>query len=519
MSGRESLDSYLLSDEEWAQIQQTPAGGLGVPADINVYLQQCQTKFEAAIKQLKQGLKAETSPLSVTDDGDLKLAALKKAVPPEAERLSNRLYRYMPTIDFGQMMIDVDRWTGFLDQFTHLVSGAAPEHERKAILIAALLENGMNLGATRMALATDYSAREISECAEWHVREQTVQSGLTVLDNFVLHHPYSQHWGQGKTSSSDGVRIPVAVKSPSAVYNAKYFWYRRGVTLVTHTADIWMPFYPQVIEDTREALYIIDALLHHQTDLNLTEHFTDSAGATYHVFALCRLLGIQFTPRIRDITQKYLYSANTIEEIDDAVAPLYKGTIEQAQFVDQWDTIRRLAASIRHGTAPASVLMRKLAAYPKNSQIAEALREMGKLERSIFTLNFMQDAVMQRRALAGLNKGEAIHSLADVIHIGKKGELHEAKLDAQMQRASGLMLLVAVVSTWNTVYLDHIVKTLRADGETISDELLQHVAPLGSRHINFLGRYHFDLDQHFPLSQLRPLMPPDSTSDPKPPKI
>ena len=512
-----SFDSYLLSDDEWERLQQTLTGGLGVPADVHQYLQQCQDKFEAAVKQLKRELETETSPLSVTDAGDLKLTRLKKAVPAGAKALSDYLYRHIPTIDFTQMVIDVDQWTGLLDQFTHLVSGAAPEREQKPILIAALLENGMNIGVSRMALATDFSARELSQSAELHIREQTLQSGLTILDNFVLHHPYSRHWGQGTTSSSDGMRIPVAVKSANAVYNPKYFWHQRGVTLVTHTADIWMPFYPQIIEDTREALYIIDALLHHQTDLNLTEHFTDSAGATYHVFALCRLLGIQFTPRIRDVTQKYLFSVEEVDDMDATIMPLYQGVIEKTRVVKQWDTVRRLAASIRHGTGPASVLMRKLAAYPKNSQIAPALREMGKLERSIFTLNFMQDAVMQRRSLAGLNKGEAVHALANAIRVGQGGELHEAELQAQSQRASGLMLLVAIISTWNTVYLDLVVKTLRAKGEIIPDELLQHVAPLGSRHINFLGRYHFDLNQVFPLTQLRPLMSPNSTFDPKSP--
>ncbi len=512
-----AFESYLLSDDEWKRLQQTPHAGLGVPSDVNQYLEQCQSRFEQAAKQLKHDLKVETSPLSVTDDGDLQLARLKKTTPTAAKTLSARLYRHMPTVDFTQMIIDVDQWTGFLDQFTHLASGAAPEQERKAVLIAALLENGMNVGASRMALATRYSPRMLAECAEWHIREQTLQDALTILDNFVLHHPYSRHWGQGTTSSSDGMRIPVAVKAANAVYNAKYFWYQRGVTLVTHTADIWMPFYPQVIEDTREALYIIDALLHHQSDLNPTEHFTDSAGATYHVFALCRLLGIQFTPRIRDVTQKYLFSVKEVADMDDALAPLYQGVIVESALSQQWDTIRRLAASIRHGTAPASVLMRKLAAYPKNSDIAPALREMGKLERSIFTLNFMQDAVMQRRALAGLNKGEAIHSLANAILIGKDGELHEAQLKAQIHRASGLMLLVAVVSTWNTVYLDHIVATLCANGESIPDNLLQHVAPLGSRHVNFLGRYHIDLEQAFPLTQLRPLMSPNVRPTPLPP--
>ncbi len=57
--------------------------------------------------------------------------------------------------------------------------------------------------------------------------------------------------------------------------------------------------------------------------------------------------------------------------------------------------------------------------------MAGALRGMGKLERSIFILNYMPDAVMQRRSLTALNKGEAIQGLARAIHIGQSGELRE----------------------------------------------------------------------------------------------
>ncbi|MCP4418362.1 MAG: transposase [Chloroflexi bacterium] len=44
-----------------------------------------------------------------------------------------------------------------------------------------------------------------------------------------------------------------------------------------------------------------------------------------------------------------------------------------------------------------------------------------------------------------------------------------------------------------------------ANSETIPDDYLQHISPLGWQHINFLGRYQFDLNQVYPLSNLRPL--------------
>ncbi len=55
-----------------------------------------------------------------------------------------------------------------------------------------------------------------------------------------------------------------------------------------------------------------------------------------------------------------------------------------------WDEILRLATSIRQGTVTASLMLRKLGAYPRQNGLALALRELGRLERSLFTLQYMK---------------------------------------------------------------------------------------------------------------------------------
>jgi Tn3 transposase DDE domain len=52
---------------------------------------------------------------------------------------------------------------------------------------------------------------------------------------------------------------------------------------------------------------VLDGLLYHESDLRIEEHYTDTAGFTDHVFALCHLLGFHFAPRIRDLADKRLY--------------------------------------------------------------------------------------------------------------------------------------------------------------------------------------------------------------------
>ncbi len=66
--------------------------------------------------------------------------------------------------------------------------------------------------------------------------------------------------------------------------------------IYTHISDQYSPFYTKVISRVRDSTHVLDGLLYHETDLEITEHYTDTAGFTEHVFALMHLLGFAFAP-------------------------------------------------------------------------------------------------------------------------------------------------------------------------------------------------------------------------------
>ena len=53
--------------------------------------------------------------------------------------------------------------------------------------------------------------------------------------------------------------------------------------------------------------------------------------------------------------------------------------------------------------------------YPRQNPIARALREIGRVERPLFMLDWLDDADLSRRANANLNKGEAHNALARAV--------------------------------------------------------------------------------------------------------
>ncbi|VVP61223.1 Tn3 family transposase TnAs2 [Pseudomonas fluorescens] len=53
-----------------------------------------------------------------------------------------------------------------------------------------------------------------------------------------------------------------------------------------------------------------------------------------------------------------------------------------------WDEILRLATSIKQGTVTASLMLRKLGSYSRQNGLAVALREQGRIERTLFILDW-----------------------------------------------------------------------------------------------------------------------------------
>jgi TnpA family transposase len=64
-----------------------------------------------------------------------------------------------------------------------------------------------------------------------------------------------------------------------------------------------------------------------------------------------------------------------------------------------------------------------------------------------------------------LNKGEARNALARAIFFNRLGEIRDRSFENQRYRASGLNLIAAAITLWNTVYLERAAETLAKSRE------------------------------------------------------
>ena len=204
----------------------------------------------------------------------------------------------------------------------------------------------------------------------------------------------------------------------------------------------------------------------------IREQYADSGGFTDHVFAVTSLLGYRFIPRIRDLPSKRLHVFEP-RRVPKPLMGLTGNKIREDLIMRNWPDILRVAATLASGVLPPSQLLRKFAAYPRQHELAVALREIGRVERTLFIVDWLLDADMQRRANTGLNRGEAHHSLKNAL------------------RMAGLNLLAAIVIYCNTAHLGEAVGHRKHAGLTVEPELLAHISPLGWAHILLTGEYRW----------------------------
>ncbi|MPY68136.1 Tn3 family transposase [Deinococcus sp. SDU3-2] len=482
------LDAYLLPQGVWQR--QLPELSLSLPETFEAFWREIEPKLQGQLLEV-EGLLVQGALSSVTVRGrKLKVGKALKAVPDEVEPLERWLSARVPRVKITDLLLEVNAWTRFTGAFLNLHSGKGAE--RHDHLLTAILADGLNLGLTKMAEASPdpgVTTRRLMYLADWFLRPDSYAAGLAELVNFQSKLPLAALWGDGTTSSSDGQRFPTGGRGKTFGHlNAKY-GREPGVLFYTHVSDQYAPFHTKVITaNVRDALHVLDGLLYHLSDLKIKEHYTDTAGYTEQVFALCHLLGFRFAPRIRDLGETRLYTPE-VGSAYGLLEPLVAQRLNLRLIREHWDELRRLTVSVKAGTVTASLILSKLASYPRQNGLALALRELGRVQRTLFTLEWLRDPDLRRRVLVGLNKGEALHALKRAVAFHRSGEIRDRSFEAQSNRASGLNLVTTAIAVWNTVYLGRAVESLRAEGVDVPDELLAHVSPLSWEHIGLTGDY------------------------------
>ena len=487
-----SFWNLVYSDSRWKEEREQAYKVLSLSTDGNTATSALREQFSEVATQTQNGL--PTNKFAQVSAGKLKLK--KRDSLQESSRtkqLRRTIGTHMPRVRIETLLAEVDSWCGFTREFRPLGTRKSQAKQPYSALLATLVAHGTNLGVAAMGDSTEeITVDMLSHVTRWLLRPNTLKAANKTLVDFHHSLPLSSSWGTGQASSSDGQRFGIQAKSLLASFYPRYFgYYDRAITIYTHVSDQYSVFASKAIScSPREAIYVLDGLLENDTVLQPKEHYTDTHGYTEHLFGLCYLLGFSFMPRLRDLKDQQLYRIDR-ESDYGALNPLFRGYANIALIEEQWDQLVRVAASLRNRTAPAHVVLQRLATSSPSDRVSKALTELGRIVKTIYILRYIHDEEIRRRVHLQLNRGEARHDLAKRLFFANQGYFREGALPEIMNKVSALSLLSNASLVWNTVRMSQIVNRLRDSGHEVTSEELARISPLARKHITPNGAYIF----------------------------
>jgi TnpA family transposase len=154
-----------------------------------------------------------------------------------------------------------------------------------------------------------------------------------------------------------------------------------------------------------------------------------------------------------------------------------------------------MAQPTRSGHATASVALKRLAGYSRKNLFYRANRELGRVSKTEFILQYMSQSPLRRRIRRGLLKGEQLHQLARDVCYGKRGRITARDLHEQMNTCSCLTLILASVIFWQAREIERVVATQDATVDGVDVAMLEFISPIEWENVLLYGEYVIGRDR------------------------
>ena len=508
----------LLQGQAWESARPHVCRALNLNATPAPELKVLKQQLEEAYQRTANNLPNNSAVRIEMTKGreTLTIRNLDKLEEPASYRsLKEQVEALLPQIDLPEALLEIHAKTGFLNEFTHISEVSASIADFPVSICAVLIAKACNIGLKPL-IRQDIPALTRSRL-NWveqnYIRPETLIRANARLVDAQTQIRIAQAWGEGEVASADGLRFVVPVRTLNAGPNSKYFGQGRGITYYNFTSDQFTGFHGLVVPGTlRDSLVVLVGLLEQQTSLRPREIMTDTSGYSDLVFGLFWLLGYQFSPRLADVGEARFWRLDSNADYG-VLDNLARQQVKTELIEQNWDDMLRVAGSLKLGTVSASEIVRSLHRGKKPSTLAKAIGELGRVSKTLYLLNYVDDETYRRRILTQLNRGEGRHSLSRVVFYGRRGEVRQPYREGQEDQLSALGLVVNVLVLWNTYYIDAALNHLHSEGVEVKEKDVARLSPLGYAHINMLGRYHFNLPESLKNGEMRPLRDKNERSE------
>ena len=470
----------------YCQALQMPETAASFVAHLQERLREVTTRVDSSFP--------DNSELTLDETGTPHLKRLKaQPIPEELETLEALLKERLPERHLLDILKNVQAWVGYTRHFGP-PSGA--DHKLTDPISRYLLTvfgYACELGASQTARhAPNLVSRQIlRRINAQHIPSAKLEAALRDVIGEYTRFELPFLWGSGQAAIADGTHIELIENNLLGARHVRYGHF--GGIAYHHISDTYIALFSHFIAcGVWEAVYILDGLLRNTSALQPDTLHADTHGQSEPVFGLAALLGIKLMPRMRtwnDVTFYRVDRSTTYQHIDRLLTQVVDWDLIERY----WQDMMQVVLSIQAGKVLPSMLLQRLGVYSRKNNLYKAFSEVGRVERTVFLLEYISNPAMRQHIRAETTKVESYHTFTDWLAFGGP-VLRSGDPVEQEKRIKYRDLVANAVMLHNVVDMTNALHDLQRDGVRITPELVARFSPYLTEHIKRFGQYLVDMN-------------------------
>ena len=466
---------------------------IGFAATAQAFVSELRALLHETARQVDAGY-PNNEQLIIEENGKPSLKRIQATEQRATiKELEAAILSRMPERNVIDILAQVAHYTNWPRHFGPL-SGSDPKIEQALErYILTTFTNGCNLGPAQAArhMRGIVTPHMLSFVNRRHINAQKLNQALKDVINHYHGFPLPRLWGAGKAAAADGTKYDLYDQNLLAEYHIRYGGY--GGIAYHHVSDNYVALFSHFIPcGVWEAIYIIEGLLQNTSSIQPDEVHADTQGQSTPVFALAHLLGIRLMPRIRNWHDLVFYRPDNAKSYPH-IESLFTEVIDWKLIETHWQDLLRVVLSIKAGKISSVTLLRKLSNYSRKNRLYQAFRELGRVVRTIFLLQYLSEPGMRQQITETTNKVEAYNGFAKWLFFGGEGIIAENDPQEQEKMIKYNDLVANAVIFQNVVDESRILHELIAEGYPVKREDVAALSPYLTRHVKRFGDYVIDL--------------------------
>ena len=490
LPGSEQFSDYreeLVSEEEYRQGIALYGEQAGIPVEGEAFVVRLRQQLETTAKNTDAGF-PENEYLRLENDEPILKRLQRKPDPPGRQELEDLLALYMNEAGILDALSDTEYWLNWTQCFGP-ISGhdAKLGNPRQRHLLTAFCY-GCDLGPTQTARSVKgLDRRQVSFVNQRHITEENLNQAIALVVNAYAQWPLQKVWGTGKSAAADGTKWDMSAESLMAEQHIRYGgWGGIGYYLI---ADSYIALYSRFSTcGAWEGHYILDFIQENLSDVQPDTIHADTQGQSTAIFGLAYLLGIRLMPRIRHWKDLTLYRPSSQDRYTH-IDTLFREKVDWELILTMLPDMLRVALSIRAGKIMPSTILRRLATYSRKNKLYFAFRELGRVVRTIFLLQYVSSVEMRHVIQAATNKCEAFNKYVDWVSFGGAGLLSQGTRDEQRKFIKYNHLVANLLAFHTLVNMTQALQRMQQAGHTIDLAALATFNPYHTDKYNRFGNY------------------------------